>query len=95
MTSPEQPGAVPRIGRQLDVVGTLLFIAGAVCAGWAYVGFERLRASGGREFRQGMQPFEMLGEHAHWVRVTWIGAGLMVAGLGVAVAAAIVARRRR
>lgn len=73
----------------------LLFVAGVACAGWAYAGFDRLRASGGREFRQGMQPFEMLGEHAHYVRVTWVGAALMVAGLGVAVAAAVVARRSR
>lgn len=74
----------------------LLFAVGAACVAWAYVGLERLRVSGGREFRPGVTlPFEMLGEHAHWMRITWAGAALMIAGLAVAVAAAIVARRHR
>ena len=84
------------MGRQLDLAGMLLFLAGAACVGRAYIGLDRLRESGTREFKSGVTPpFEMLGEHAHWMRITWAGSGLMIAGLGVAVAAAIVARRSR
>lgn len=91
---------VPRIGRILDAVGLLVFVAGAGVYGWAWRGLRRLRET---------QPAQPISERfetlefsftavVRWNRLrelSWLGASLMAIGVAVAVAAAVIARRRR
>lgn len=81
---------VPRAGRVLDVVGALLFLAGALLYARSWLG---LRA---------MDQFERVPGDTHGsaleyadalARLGRIGFGLMAAGALVAVIAALVARR--
>ena len=93
MSASPSPSPVPRIGRLLDVAGVLLILAGAACCGWAYLGLEQLRASGGKAFTPNMLAYASLTEYRHWMHITWFGLALIAGGIGVAVWAAVVARR--
>lgn len=81
---------VPRIGRLLDLAGLLLFLGGGGTFAWAWIGF------------RGVQDYVPPPDAPAWaavavadgyLRVQWVGAALMVAGLGVFVLAWWVARR--
>ena len=80
---------VPRIGRVLDVVGAVLFLAGAVVYARSWVG---LRAMD--EFVPGPDGATSALEHADRLsRIGRLGFALMLGGVLVAIAAAAVAKR--
>ncbi|HUF13424.1 MAG TPA: hypothetical protein VMN78_10020 [Longimicrobiales bacterium] len=82
--------SVPRAGRALDLLGLLLFLAGAALYGRSWLG---LRAMDEFERAPGDPTFAAL-EYADWLaRIGRVGFGLMAAGAVVAVNAALVARR--
>jgi len=80
---------VPRIGRVLDLIGLVLFLAGGATFARAWMGFTAVRA---------YQPTPEEGPWAairladHWLRVQWAGGALMLAGVAVFLAAWWVAR---
>lgn len=81
--------AVPRLGRMLDLVGALLFLAGAAVYARSWLG---LRAMDRFERAAGDSAHAAL-EHADALaRLGAVGFGLMSAGAVVAVLAALVAR---
>lgn len=82
--------SVPRLGRALDVVGALLFVAGAALYGRSWLG---LRAMDEFERAPGDPAFAALEYADGLARLGRIGFGLMAAGAVVAVIAALVARR--
>ena len=81
---------VPQVGRVLDVIGALLFLAGAALYTRSWLG---LRAMD--DFERGAEA-EMWAAVEHADALARLGRGgfiVMAAGVAVAVAAAIVARR--
>lgn len=81
---------VPRIGRVLDLVGLLLFLAGAAVYARAWFGLRDMEAFQ----RADTAPTFAALEHADALsRTGRIGLGLMAAAAVVAVLAALVARR--
>jgi heme/copper-type cytochrome/quinol oxidase subunit 1 len=85
---------VSRLGRLLDAIGLLLFLAGAVCFGMAYLGMKQLRAAGFVPRRPG-EPFGAVHEWEQWQRLSWVGLTVAAVGLAVAVTAAIVWNRQK
>jgi hypothetical protein len=83
---------VPRLGRALDLLGLLLFAAGAGCYGYAYVGLEGIR-TGDSVIAGGM--FATLNEAKALTTVSEIGIAVAIAGIGVFIAAFMVARAAR
>ncbi|MGH7481911.1 MAG: hypothetical protein ACRELV_07115 [Longimicrobiales bacterium] len=83
---------VPRIGRVLDLVGILLFLAGAGLYAWAWSGLKALR-----EFERapGDTVFAAVARANELSAISRGGFALMAAGVVVAVLAAVVARRVR
>lgn len=84
------PKRVPRIGRVLDLVGLLLFLAGAGVAGRAWMGLRSV-PSYVPDLEAGAWAAIRLTNG--YVRLQWVGAGLMAVGLAVFVAAWWVAGR--
>lgn len=82
---------VPRIGRVLDVLGLILFLAGGAVFAGAWMGFTAVR---------GYQPTPEEGPWAatrlanHYLRVQWVGGAMMAAGVVAFLVAWWVARRR-
>jgi len=82
---------VPKIGRVLDALGLVLFLAGGAVFAWAWMGFTAVR---------GYQPTPEEGPWAatrlanHYLRVQWVGGAMMAAAVVVFVAAWWMARRR-
>ncbi len=83
-------GKVRRLGRVLDLVGLLLFLAGAGVAARAWAGFEEVRVF---QAAPGDEPFVTLRLHDHYVRLQRVGGALMVGGVAVFVVAWWVGRR--
>ena len=86
MTTPP----VPRIGRALDLLGLLLFLAGAALYVRSWLG---LRSMEEFERAPGDPVFAAVEYADGLARTGRIGFGLMAAGAVVAVIAAVVARR--
>ncbi len=85
-------GPVPRIARLLDLLGALLFLAGAAAYAWAYFGLrelERFRGSAADPPWAAMTRFDEL-----W-RISRTGAWLMLAGGAVFIAGSAWAWWRR
>lgn len=79
---------VPRIGRLLDVVGLVLFVAGLAVYGRAWVGMRGLEAAGAdpsAPLFSGMREFD------RWWELSRVGVSLMVLGGLIALVAAGVA----
>lgn len=85
--------AVPRIGRIMDLAAAALIIAGAALYLRAYIGLEALRATPLGEYTLGMK-ITMLAEFHSLERISFAGLTIAICGIGVAVSAAIVAKRR-
>lgn len=81
---------VPRIGRVLDIVAALLFLAGAALYARSWIGLRDmdafLRVSGDTQFAAIARADELS-------RLGRIGVITMIAGVALGVVAAIVARR--
>lgn len=86
------PTPVPRLARALDLIGLVVFIAGAACYGYAYLGLEEIR-SGQLVRPPGLFSALQAAEGYYWY--SQVGIALSVAGIGVFLAAFTVARRRR
>lgn len=83
---------VPRIGRVLDALGALVFLAGAVLYARSWLGLREMDAFE----RAAGDTASAAVEHADALsRLGRVGFALMAAGVLVAVIAALVARRRR
>lgn len=82
---------VPRIGRVLDLVGVVLFLAGGAVFARAWLGFKAVHAYQPTP-EEGLWAATRLANH--WLRVQWVGGAVMLAGLAVFLAAWWVARRR-
>jgi hypothetical protein len=85
--------AVPRIGRVMDVAAAALILAGGALYARAYLGLEALRARPLAEYAAGMQIGRLAEFHA-LERLSIGGLLVAVSGIGVGIAAAVVARRR-
>jgi len=85
--------SVSRLGRSLDAVALLVFLAGAICFGLAHVGMRRLQQSGFVENRA--VAWAMIGEWTRWQRLSWIGLTLVVTGITVGVVSAVVHARQK
>ncbi len=83
---------VPRLGRVLDVVGLVLLLAGAGVSARAWAGFEEVRTY---QAAPGAEPFAALRLHDRYARLQRAGGALMVAGVGVFVAAWWVGRSEK
>ena len=81
---------VRRLGRLLDVVGLVLLLAGAGASARAWTGFEEVRTY---QAAPGAEPFAALRLHDRYARLQGAGTALIVAGVGVFVAAWWVGRR--
>lgn len=81
---------VPLIGRVLDVVGLAVFMGGAGVAGWAWLGFERVR-----DFQPAPDspPWAAMRLADGYGRLQQVGVGLMLLGAAVFVLAWWAARR--
>ena len=88
----EAGGSVPRIGRVLDLVGTLLFACGGALYGWAWAGFRRVR-----EYQPTLEDGAWAAVRLadEYLRLQRIGTALMLTGLAVFVGAWWVAGRAR
>jgi hypothetical protein len=86
--------AVPRIGRVLDAAAGVLLIAGGALYGRSYFGLEELRGRPLADYQTGMQITQLAEFHA-LSRLSWAGMAIAVAGVGVAIYAALLARRLR
>lgn len=82
--------AVPRIGRVLDLVGALIFLAGAALYARSWLG---LRAMDEFEPASGASAFPAVERADALSRLGRYGFALMAVGAVVAVIAAVVARR--
>jgi hypothetical protein len=81
--------SVPRIGRILDLAGLVLFLAGAGAFTRAWIGFEGVPDF---EPAQGGPAWAAIQLADGYLRLQWIGAGLMALGVAVFVVAWWVAR---
>ena len=81
--------SVPRIGRVLDLVGLLLFLGGGALFARAWVGFRSVQGFVPPPDAPAWAAVELADQY--W-RLQKIGAGLMIAGIAVFVAAWWVAR---
>lgn len=85
--------AVPRIGRLLDGAAALLVLAGGACYARSYVGLEELRSRPIADYTVGMEITRLSEFHA-LNRLSLAGLALAVLGVGVAVYAAYIAKKR-
>ena len=84
--------AVPRFGRVLDLAAAVLLLGGGVLYARSYFGLEELRGRPLGEYVAGMQ-ITQLSEFHSLNRLSLAGLALAFLGIGVAVYAALVARR--
>jgi hypothetical protein len=89
---PTHPGTVSRTGRLLDLAGLALMLGGAACYLRAYLGMRALQQ---RPRVPGDVPFAAMAEFERWWNWSRFGFAIFVAGIVVAVVAALVARRQR
>lgn len=80
---------VPRLGRILDALGLVLFLAGGATFARAWLGFAAVRT-----YQPGPEdaPWAATRLANHWLRVQWVGGAVMAAGVAVFLAAWWVAR---
>lgn len=69
-------------------------LTGASIYGWAHLGMRRLLAAGFVPRRAGAS-WGAVAEWERWLRLSWIGLTVGLAGIAVGVAAALVAIRKR
>jgi len=81
---------VPRIGRALDLAGLLLFLGGGGTFAWSWSGFRGMEAYVPPPDAPAWSAIAMADGY---LRMQWIGGGLMVAGVAVFVLAWWVARK--
>lgn len=84
--------AVPRIGRVMDVAAAALILAGGALYARAYLGLEALRARPLAEYALGMQ-ISRLAEFHTLERLSIGGLLVAILGIGVAISAALIAKR--
>jgi len=86
---------VPRFARLLDLLGLVLFLAGAACYGWAWIGLEELRTV--QPVSDNSQHFAAVARFNDLWELSRVGIGLMLAAGGVVAGAAFyaVVRRKR
>ncbi|NIP58449.1 MAG: hypothetical protein GWM92_09270 [Gemmatimonadetes bacterium] len=82
---------VPRIGRILDLVGLVLFLAGAGLYGWSWLGMRELQA--GQPVSEDPTHFAAMARFNDLWELSRVGLGFMGAGAVIAVVALVVARR--
>jgi hypothetical protein len=86
--------AVPRIGRLLDAAAAVLLLAGGALYARSYYGLEELRDRPPGAYSAGMEITRLAEFHA-LNRVSWAGVAVALIGVGVAVYAALLARKLR
>lgn len=86
--------AVPRIGRVLDLAAVALIVVGGALYARAYIGLEALRARPLAEYTMGME-IGRLAEFHGLQRLSLAGLVISTLGVGVGIAAALVAYRLR
>ena len=82
---------VRRVGRVLDVIGLTILTVGAACYVYAYVGLRDLESV---QAGSGAAPFASIVQFDRLWKLSRLGIGLAVAGLVVAVGAAVAGRER-
>ena len=85
--------SVSRFARSLDSFALLVFLAGAVCFGYAHVGMRQLQNSGFVENH--VVAWAMIGEWTRWLRLSWLGLALVVTGVTIGVVSAIIHMREK
>jgi hypothetical protein len=83
---------VSRTGRLLDVAGLVLMLGGAGCYLRAFAGMRALQR---RPRVPGDVPFAAMAEFERWWNLSRLGGAVFLAGVVIAVTAAIVAHRQR
>lgn len=81
---------VPRTGRVLDLVGLVLFVAGAGLYGWSWLGMRRLQST--QPTSSDPVGFAAMARFNELWELSRAGMGLMAAGAVAAVVAVAVAR---
>ena len=80
---------VSRLGRKLDIVSLVLVAAGAIVFLQAFLGMKELRDQGEAEFVPGTtEAYAALNRYYRLQRLSYLGAGIAVLGIGVALSAA-------
>ena len=80
---------VTRLGRILDVVSLVVILAGALLFAQAFLGMKALRDQRETAFVAGTtEAFAALNQYYRLQRLSWLGGGLAVVGIGVALSAA-------
>jgi hypothetical protein len=85
---------VSRLGRQLDGVSLTLVAIGALLFAYAFVGMRELRDQRDVAFVRGeTELYSALNRHRRLQRLSWLGMGLAVTGIGVGLSAAVYNRK--
>ena len=80
---------VTRLGRILDLVSLALLVAGALLFAQAFLGMKQLRDQRDAMFVPGTtEMYAAVNRYYRLQRVSYLGAGLALAGIGVALSAA-------
>ena len=80
---------VTRLGRILDIVSLVVILAGALLFAQAFLGMKALRDQRETGFVAGTtEAYAALNRYYRLQRLSWLGAGLAMAGLGVGLSAA-------
>ena len=80
---------VSRLGRKLDIVSLVLVAAGAIVFLQAFLGMKELRDQREAEFVPGTtEAYAALNRYYRLQRLSYLGAGIAVLGIGVALSAA-------
>ena len=80
---------VTRLGRILDVVSLVVILAGALLFAQAFLGMKALRDQRETDFVAGTtEAFAALNQYYRLQRLSWLGGGVAVGGIGVALSAA-------
>lgn len=80
---------VTRLGRILDIISLVAILAGALLFARSFVGMKALRDEPETEFVPGTtEAYAALNQYYRLQRLSYLGAGLAVLGVGVALSAA-------
>ena len=80
---------VTRLGRQLDLVSLILLVLGALLFLQAFLGMKQLRDQRETAFVPGTtEAYAALNRYYRLQRLSYLGVGLAVSGIGVALSAA-------